>query len=165
MPGPAGFHPVVLRLATLYGLSPRMRFDLVINILAREATVGAGARIFSGEQWRPLVHVRDAAEAFALALAAPADLVSGQIFNVGSNSQNVQFKDLADILLKVIPEAKVQTVPEPPDLRDYHVCFDKISRVLNFSPNLEPSDGIREIKDALLSGYFGDPYDPKYRNA
>ena len=165
LPRPENFHPTILRLATLYGLSPRMRFDLVINLLAREAAVGNGAKIFSGEQWRPLVHVRDAAKAFALALAAPADLVSGQVFNVGSNRQNVQFKDLAAILLKVMPEAKIETVPQPPDLRDYHVCFDKISRVLQFAPDLEPTDGIREIRDALLSGYFGDPYDQKYRNA
>lgn len=165
MARPGGFHPTILRLATLYGLSPRMRFDLVINLLTREAVVGAGARIFSGEQWRPLVHVRDAARAFALALAAPAEVVSGQVFNVGSNGQNVQFKDLKRIVLEVLPEAKIETVPQPPDLRDYHVCFDKIDTVLGFHPQWEPTDGIREVKDALLDGSLGDPYDPKYRNA
>ena len=165
MPRPADFHPVILRLATLYGLAPRMRFDLVINLLTREATLGKGAKIFSGEQWRPLVHVRDAARAFALALGAPAELVSGQIFNVGSNQQNVQFKDLAQILLTVIPEAKIETVPQPPDLRDYHVCFDKINSVLQFTPGLEPADGIAEIREALLSGVLGDPYEACYRNS
>lgn len=165
LPRPDSFHPVILRLATLYGLAPRMRFDLVINLLAREAIVGQGAKIFSGEQWRPLVHVSDAARAFVLALEAPAELVSGRIFNVGSNEQNVQFKDLAKILLQVIPEAKIETVPQPPDLRDYHVCFDKISTVLNFSPELKPADGIEEIKQALLSGRLPDPYDSKYRNS
>ncbi len=165
LPRPASFQPVILRLATVYGLSPRMRFDLVINLLTREATVGGGAKIFSGEQWRPLVHVRDAAAAFALALEAPADLVSGQIFNVGSNEQNVQFKQLAGLLLQAMPEAKIQTVPQPPDLRDYHVCFDKIASVLGFKASRRVEDGILEIRDALLSGRLGDPYDPKYRNS
>ncbi len=165
LPRPEGFHPTILRLATLYGLAPRMRFDLIINLLTRESVVGAGAKIFSGEQWRPLVHVRDAARAFALALAAPAAEVSGQVFNVGSNGQNVQFKDLRRIILDVLPEAKIETVPQPPDLRDYHVCFDKISTVLGFTPEWDPADGIREIKEALLDGHLGDPYDSKYRNA
>ncbi|MDR1043988.1 MAG: SDR family oxidoreductase [Candidatus Adiutrix sp.] len=165
MPRPEKFHPVVLRLATLYGLAPRMRFDLVINLLTREAVLGAGAKIFSGEQWRPLLHVSDAARAFALALTAPGELVSGQIFNVGSNQQNVQFKDLARILRQVIPGAKIETVPQPPDLRDYHVCFDKISRVLRFTPELEPADGVAEIRDALLSGRLGEPYAAHYRNS
>lgn len=165
MPRPASFHPTILRLATLYGLAPRMRFDLVINLLTREAVTGRGAKIFSGEQWRPLVHVRDASKAFVSVLAAPAESVSGQVFNVGSNHQNVQFKDLAAILLQALPEAKIETVPQPPDLRDYHVCFDKISRALNFAPDFEPGDGIAEIRDAILNGALGDPYDPKYRNA
>ena len=165
MEGGADFHPTILRLATLYGLAPRMRFDLVINLLTREATVGQGAKIFSGEQWRPLVHVRDAAKAFALALEAETGLVSGQVFNVGTNRQNVQFKDLAGLLLKVMPEARIETVPHPPDLRDYHVCFDKIDRLLNFSADYELLAGIGEIREALLDGRLGDPYDSKYRNA
>ncbi|UQZ89635.1 epimerase [Deltaproteobacteria bacterium Smac51] len=165
LPRPEGFHPTILRLATIYGLAPRMRFDLVINILTREAASGNGAKIFSGEQWRPLVHVHDAARAFVLTLAAPAEKVSGQIFNVGSNEQNVQFKDLASILLKAMPEAKIETVPQPPDLRDYHVCFDKIRETLGFRPQFEPSDGINEIREAIKNGTISDPYDPRYRNA
>lgn len=159
------FQPVILRLATLYGLAPRMRFDLVINLLAREAVIGSGAKIFSGEQWRPLVHVSDAAKAFAMTLAAPAEKVSGQIFNVGSNQQNVQFKHLRDILIEAVPGAKIETVPQPPDLRDYHVCFDKINDVLNFRPDFTPKDGIAEIRQALLDGRFSDPYSSCYRNA
>ncbi len=165
LPRPEGFHPTVLRLATLYGLAPRMRFDLVINLLTREAALGKGAKIFSGEQWRPLVHVRDAARAFVATLAAPPEKVSGQIFNVGSNEQNVQFKDLAAILLKAMPEAKIETVPQPPDLRDYHVCFDKIRKTLGFAPEFEAADGIAEIREAIRSGRLGDPYDPQYKNA
>ncbi|MDR0881740.1 MAG: SDR family oxidoreductase [Candidatus Adiutrix sp.] len=164
MARPAGFIPTILRLATLYGLAPRMRFDLVINLLTREAVAGEGARIFSGEQWRPLVHVRDAARAVALALAAPAEVVAGQVFNVGSNQQNIQFKDLAGLLQQTLPGAKIETVDQPPDLRDYHVCFDKIARALNFKPDWTVAAGIAEIAEALASGSLGDPYAPKYRN-
>ncbi|MDR3039042.1 MAG: NAD(P)-dependent oxidoreductase [Candidatus Adiutrix sp.] len=162
---PPGFHPTVLRLATLYGPAPRMRFDLILNLLTREAALGRGARIFSGEQWRPLVHVRDAARAFALAAAAEPEAVSGQIFNVGSNHQNVQFKDLGALLRRVLPEAVVETVPQPPDLRDYRVSFDKIRATLRFSPEFEPEDGIKAIRDGLAGGAWGNPDDPRHRNA
>ncbi|MDR1921875.1 MAG: NAD(P)-dependent oxidoreductase [Candidatus Adiutrix sp.] len=173
LPRPAGFHPTVLRLATLYGLAPRMRFDLILNLLARDAALGRGVRIFSGEQWRPFVHVRDAAAAFLLVLSADPEKVSGQVFNVGADPQNIQFKELAGLLRQVMPEAAIETVPQPPDLRDYHVSFDKIRDVLRFAPEFEPLDGLREIKAAILSGLFGDPfsgpfsgpYDAKYRNS
>jgi nucleoside-diphosphate-sugar epimerase len=154
----------VLRLATLYGPAPRMRFDLILNLLAREAALGRVAKIFSGEQWRPFVHVRDAARAFALALAADPETVSGQVFNIGSNHQNIQFKDLAGLLLRVMPRARVETVPQPPDLRDYHVAFDKAGRVLGFRPEFEPEDGLREIAAGLAAGVWGDPDDPRHHN-
>ena len=157
--------PTVLRLATLYGPAPRMRFDLVLNLLAREAALGREAKIFSGEQWRPFVHVRDAARAFALALSAPPQAVSGQIYNVGSNHQNIQFKDLAGLLSRVLPQARVKTVPQPPDLRDYHVDFEKIGRVLGFKPDFSPEDGLREIAAGLARGTWGDPDDPRHRNS
>ena len=162
--GDPDFHPTILRLATVYGLSPRMRFDLVINLLTRAATCDGLAKIFSGEQWRPLVHVKDAAWAFCLALLSPIGKVSGEIFNVGSNRQNVQFKDLAALLLKVIPEAKIETIPQPPDLRDYNVNFDKIEKVLKFRADYELEEGIAEIKKALEAGLLGDPYQAKYCN-
>jgi nucleoside-diphosphate-sugar epimerase len=156
--------PTILRLATLYGSAPRMRFDLILNLLAREAALGRGAKIFSGEQWRPFVHVLDAARAFSLALAADPETVSGQVFNIGSNHQNIQFKDLAKLLLRVLPQAKVETVPQPPDLRDYHVAFDKASRLLSFKPEFEPEDGLREIAAGLAAGIWGDPDSPRHRN-
>jgi nucleoside-diphosphate-sugar epimerase len=161
---PPSLRPTILRLATLYGPAPRMRFDLILNLLARETVLGRGAKIFSGEQWRPFVHVRDAARAFSLTLAADAETVSGQVFNIGSNHQNIQFKNLAKLLLRVLPQAKVETVPQPPDLRDYHVAFDKASRVLDFQPEFEPEDGLREIAAGLDAGTWGDPDDPRHRN-
>ena len=162
---PAGCRPTILRLATLYGPAPRMRFDLILNLLAREAVLGRGAKIFSGEQWRPFVHVRDAARAFSLALAADPETVSGQVFNIGSNHQNIQFKDLAGLIHRVLPQAKVETVPQPPDLRDYHVAFDKAALVLGFRPEYGPEDGLREIAAGLAAGAWGDPDDPRHRNS
>jgi nucleoside-diphosphate-sugar epimerase len=158
------FHPIVMRMATIYGLAPRPRFDLVINLLAREATLKGQVKIFSGEQWRPLVHVTDAARAYLLALDAPASLVSRQVFNVGSNAQNIQFRNLAAILVEAIPGTKVETIHQPPDLRDYWVCFDKIKSILGFEPQFTPRAGFVEIQKALLSGSIADPYDPQYVN-
>jgi len=164
-PGRPGCRLTILRLATLYGPAPRMRFDLILNLLAREAALGRTAKIFSGEQWRPFVHVRDAARAFALALAADPKVVAGQVFNVGSNHQNIQFRDIGELLGLVLPRARVETVPQPPDLRDYHVAFDKISRTLGFRPDFELEDGLREIAAGLAAGTWGDPDDPRHRNA
>src|SRR6185436_13010148 len=92
------FHPCVLRMATLYGLSPRMRFDLVLNVLVRDAVTKRQIMIHGGKQWRPLVHVEDAADAYVLCLGAPAAATSGEIFNVGSNDQNYQIGQLGAIV-------------------------------------------------------------------
>jgi nucleoside-diphosphate-sugar epimerase len=158
------YHPTILRMATIYGLAPRPRFDLAINLLAREATLSGRVKIFSGEQWRPLVHVKDAAKAYLLALEAPLELVSGEVFNVGSNEQNIQFKDLAALLAKTFPEALVEITPEPPDLRDYYVDFYKIKKVLGFTPQYTPVDAFIEIKNALLAGLIPLPRSKRYHN-
>jgi nucleoside-diphosphate-sugar epimerase len=163
-PKTQGLSPVILRLATVYGISPRPRFDLAVNLLVREITLKGKATIFSGEQWRPLVHVSDVAKAFRLTLEAPANLVDYQIFNVGSNEQNIQFKDLGLLLLTLRPDSTVTFEPADPDLRDYFVKFEKIKKILNFIPSLSIFDGILEIHDSLKNGFPADPYDPKWRN-
>jgi nucleoside-diphosphate-sugar epimerase len=156
--------PIVLRLATVYGLAPRMRFDLAVNLLSREATLKRKFKIFSGEQWRPLVHVRDVAEAFHLALTAPHKKVKGEVFNVGSNAQNIKFVDLGNIIASTL-NAQMEIVPGSPDLRDYYVNFDKIAKELGFKAKVSIKEGIEEIREALLKGVFPDPYDVIYRNA
>jgi nucleoside-diphosphate-sugar epimerase len=155
----------VLRQATLYGLSPRMRFDLIINILTLHAVSRGKFTIFGGKQWRPLVHVADSAAAFVLAIEAPLDAIRGQVFNVGSNEQNVQIYQLGDLVGELIPEATRETTDVPPDLRDYHVSFDKISRVLGFRASRTIADGVVEIRRAIERGQFADPFSPGYRNA
>ncbi len=158
------FRPAVLRMATIYGLSPRMRFDLIVNTLSRDAFTKGKITIYGGKQWRPLVHVADAARAYAMCLEAPLDAVGGQMFNVGSNEQNYQICELGELMRSVFPEVEIDTVPQSPDLRDYHVSFDKISRVLGYRVEHSVTDGIREIRTALADGRIQDPMDRRYYN-
>jgi nucleoside-diphosphate-sugar epimerase len=154
----------ILRLATVYGLSPRVRFDLAANLLVREAALKGRCAIFSGDQWRPMVHVSDVAGAFLAALEAPAGLVSGQVLNVGSNAQNIQFKELAAMIRRLVPSADVEIVPADPDLRDYHVNFDKIARLLGFKARVSLPEGLAELKAALEGGFPPDPWARAWRN-
>ncbi|MDR2353640.1 MAG: NAD(P)-dependent oxidoreductase [Deltaproteobacteria bacterium] len=155
--------PIILRLGTVYGLAPRTRFDLAVNFITRDATLKKTARIFSGEQWRPLVHVQDVASAFSLALQAPLDMVSHQIFNVGTNSQNIKFSALRELIQGICHE-EIQLLPGDPDLRDYYVDFTKIQKILGFQAEISLAFGITELYEALLTQKIADPYHPKYLN-
>jgi nucleoside-diphosphate-sugar epimerase len=159
----ANFAPVILRFGTIYGLSGRPRFDLVVNLLTAKAVQEGEAGIFGGAQWRPLVHVKDVAEAILLTLQAPLDTVRGQIFNVGSNEQNYRLADLGSLIQKMVPAAHVVTVAQD-DNRSYRVQFDKIHRLLNFQPKYTVQDGIKEIVDAFASGKLVDYRQPRYSN-
>jgi len=159
------FKPTILRMATLCGLSPRMRFDLIINLLTLHAFTRGKITIFGGKQWRPLVHVADAARAYVMALEAPIEVVGGQIFNVGSNKQNYQVGELGKLIREVFPEVQIDTVPSTPDLRDYHVSFDKITQVLGYQVMYSVADGIREIQAALEQGMITDCNRFHYYNA
>lgn len=156
--------PVILRLATLFGLSPRMRFDLVVNFFVKKALKDKEFKVFGGEQWRPFVHVSDVANAIQLALNAPIDKVDGKIFNVGFTEENYQIKDIAGLVKKHIPEVAVQHVKEITDRRSYHVSFEKIKRVLELKSSKTIEDGILEIKAAIESDKIPNPDDPRYYN-
>jgi len=143
------FQPTILRFGTVYGLSPRMRFDLVVNYLTLKIFRENKMSIFGGDQWRPLVHVADIARAVKLALEAPAEKVAGEVFNVGSNSENYQLKELLPVYQSIFPKAEVSLIEEMEDKRSYRVNFDKISSVLNFKTNYYPEKGIREIREYL----------------
>lgn len=162
---PQGFGPVLLRMGTLYGLSPRMRFDLVVNLLTWKASVENVISIYGGEQWRPFVHVADAAEAYLLALEAPADAVVGEVFNVGSSDQNIQIRDLGRLVADEFPGVETRRVEQPPDLRDYYVDCSKIDRVLGWQARRTLRDGVREIRDSIIERRFGTTLDPIYQNA
>lgn len=158
------FAPTILRMATLYGLSPRMRFDLVANTLSAKAIVDKEITIFGGNQWRPILHVKDAAEAFVRCLEEPIGTLKGRILNVGSNAQNYQIKEIGEIVHKVIPDAKLLTNEENADRRNYNVSFDKIKRVLNYEANYTVEDAVAEIRDAIEGEVIRDYTSKRYSN-
>ena len=143
----------ILRLATVFGVSPRMRFDLAINVMTKNAYTARRITIDGGgRQWRPFLHVHDAARAFELALTSDASKIRGEIFNVGADQNNVQILNLAFRVRDAVPGTEVVHAPTDPDLRDYNVSFDKIRSVLSFCADKHIDDGIREVLDALREG-------------
>lgn len=159
----SSFCPTILRFGTVYGLSGRPRFDLVVNLLAARAIQDGEAVVHGGTQWRPLVHVRDVAESIMLALQAPIGSVAGQIFNVGCNEQNYQIADLGSLIQEMVPAARIISQPGE-DNRNYRVRFDKIHNMLGFKPKRTVQDGITEIIDAFATGTIKDYRDPLYSN-
>lgn len=156
------FQPVALRLATVFGLSPRMRFDLAINVMTKNAYVARRIMVDGGgRQWRPFVHVKDVGTAFATALEADDKIVSGQVFNVGSDATNIQILNLAFRVRDAVPGTEIVHAPTDPDLRDYNVSFEKIERVLGWKAAHGIDDGIREVHGALHDGRV-DPDDRRW---
>jgi nucleoside-diphosphate-sugar epimerase len=141
--------PVVLRLATAFGVSPRMRFDLVVNTLTARAVADGKITIFGGNQWRPNVHCRDAARAFVLALEAPASTVAGEVFNVGGDALNHRIAEIGDLVASVVKSVQVIRQGDMTDARDYRVSFEKIRRALDFVPAISVLDGIQELAAAV----------------
>jgi len=154
----------VLRLSTLYGLSPRMRFDLTVNEFVKELVVQRKLVVFGEQFWRPYVHVRDAARAFHAVLEAPVERVAGQVFNVGDTRENYRKADLLELMSERIPDADVQRVHKTEDPRDYRVSFERIHEHLGFSVTRRVPDGIEEIATALETGLVEDPADAAYYN-
>jgi nucleoside-diphosphate-sugar epimerase len=161
---PAPMACTVLRLSTLYGLSPRMRFDLTVNEFTMELFVRRKLVVFGEQFWRPYVHVRDAARAFALALEAPPASVAGQVFNVGDTKENYRKADLLELMSARIPDADVQRVHKAEDPRDYRVSFERIQERLGFSITRRVPDGIDEMIAALDWGLIENPADPAHYN-
>jgi nucleoside-diphosphate-sugar epimerase len=157
--------PVVLRLATVFGLSPRMRFDLVVNTLTARAVVDKKIAIFGGNQWRPNVHCRDVARAFVTALEAPSGAVAGEIFNVGGDAQNHKIAELGQQVAEIVGDVQVTYQNEVPDPRDYRVSFAKIRRVLGFEPEYSVAQGIQEVAAAVRANPALQRHqDPQYHN-
>jgi nucleoside-diphosphate-sugar epimerase len=148
----ADFVVVVLRQATVYGLSPRMRFDLAINGMTYGAwKTGRLPLMRDGSQWRPMIHVKDTARAQLHMLKAPAEKVNGEIFNVGSETNNYQLGPLAERVAKALPRQVDIEWYGPVDHRSYRVGFEKIESV-GFAAQCEAEEGVREICAALEAG-------------
>ena len=153
-----------LRFATLYGVAPRMRFDLTVNEFTRDLWADRSLEVFGERFWRPYVHVRDAARAIRITLESPASRVGGEVFNVGRSDENYRKLDLVDIIRGQVDRGKVSFVHRDEDPRDYKVSFEKIVRVLGFQPAMTVADGVAEMIAALDSGRFRDPFDGRHRN-
>jgi nucleoside-diphosphate-sugar epimerase len=139
-----------------------MRFDLAVNVMTKNAYVARRIVVDGGgRQWRPFVHVKDVAHAFSLALTKDAKIVSGEVFNVGADTSNVQILNLAFRVRDAIPGTEVAHAPTDPDLRDYNVAFEKAHEALGFKETCSIDDGIREVLAALKSGAV-DPDDRRW---
>ena len=159
------FQPTALRFATVYGLSPRMRFDLAINLMTMNGVTKKKIFIMGGgKQWRPFIHVRDVASVFSQVIRAPLSKVGGKVFNVGSDEQNYQIGDLAKMVASQLKDVQLEWTPDDPDKRTYHVSFQKVNTDLGFSPKYDAKFAIDEISKALRDGTIPDPAEESYYN-
>jgi nucleoside-diphosphate-sugar epimerase len=154
----ASFTPVYLRNATAYGHSPMLRIDLVVNNLLASAMAYGEIRIRSdGSPWRPLIHCRDIARAFAAFAAAPREAIHNQAVNVGANRENYQVRDVGDQVQWLIPSARVVYTGEVgADPRNYRVKFDRLSRLLpDFQLQYDLASGMEELHRKMVEHGFG----------
>ena len=165
MNGTGQGNATILRFATLFGLSPRMRFDLTVNEFAMELLLHRKLVVFGEQFWRPYVHVSDAAHAIALAVEAPQQKTACRVFNVGDRGQNYQKGTIVDLVAERIGEqVEIERVSRSEDPRDYRVVFDRIRDELGFEITRTVSDGIDEILQALRQRVFEDASNPQHRN-
>lgn len=143
------FSPVFLRNATVYGPTPRIRFDVVLNNLSGLAyTTGKITMLSDGSPWRPLVHVSDAAQAVVRALEAPREAIHGEVFNVGHTDHNWQVKEIAEIVAEAFPGCELEFGPPSGDNRSYKVNFDKIaSQLPGYKSQFSAEDGARQLSE------------------
>lgn len=156
--------PTVLRFATAYGVSPRMRFDLTVNEFTMEVLANRKLVIFGEQFWRPYVHIRDIARAILCILESPVEKVRNQVFNVGSTAQNFQKQQLADMLKSQVPDAVFEYIHKDEDPRDYRVSFEKIKQNIGFKTEHTVKNGIQEVIRLVESGIIRDFRNPEYRN-
>ena len=155
----------VLRFATLYGLSSRMRFDLTVNEFVMRLICEDTLTVFGEQFWRPYVHVVDAARAIGSVLGAPQEKVNGRVFNVGSTDENYRKLDLVELAKKRIPGAKVEFVHRTEDPRNYRVSFERIKNELGFEISQTVPAGIDQIAFALETNMFDNVKEPKFYNS
>ncbi len=158
------FSPTILRMGTLYGYSPRMRFDLVVNTMSMKSFTEGEIQVFGGKQWRPLLGVEDAADVYIQCIEADLREVGNQVFNVGSDIQNYQIDKVAEIIASALGDIPISRDGANLDARDYRVNFNKLTRILQFKPKQKIDTAAREIYDKLNSGAIRNPAQKIYYN-
>jgi nucleoside-diphosphate-sugar epimerase len=153
-----------LRFSTVYGFSPRIRFDLTVNEFTRNATVNGEQPIWGAQFWRPYCHVDDLARAVVLVIESPEEKVRANVFNVGSTEENYNKGMIIEEVCKVVPNVKVDYVEMNEDPRDYRVNFDKIKNELGYTITKTVPDGVKEIYTLLKTGIVTDSFSQKFRN-
>ncbi len=156
--------PTILRLGTVFGLSGRTRFDLVVNLLAAKAATEGIVPVIGPQQWRPFVHVHDAAAAFALAATTPTAIVENRTFNVGSNGQNMTLGGLGALIAARVPGSRLVETEMADDARNYRVSFDRIGRELGYRTTLSVEQGVDQVLDAFATGEITDYERPQFSN-
>jgi nucleoside-diphosphate-sugar epimerase len=158
--------PICVRLATVFGLSPRTRFDLILNQFVLEAQSKGKLDIYQENFTRSFVHIQDVVRALLLLTDAPIDLVGKQVYNIGSESLNASKQDIVGLISKYLPELKVnyRDVTFTSDMQSIHVSFEKIRKSLNFETQMTIEQGIGELLWALKNNVILDPFNEKYRN-
>ena len=159
--------PLSFRFATLYGISPRTRFDLIVNQFVLEAFTKRELIIYQRSYSRSFVHVRDTVRGIIMGLEAPEEKVRGEVFNLGTPEGNYTKDEIVALVLKRMPETVVdyKDLTFGGDMRDITVSFKKIRRELGFDTTLNVDDGVREVLHALKTGLIHNPLDERYRNA
>ena len=159
----SSFEPCILRFATAHGLSPRMRFDLMLQEFLRDAVLDKKIRIYNPNFWRPLAHVDDISNACVTTINSPKDIISGEVYNVGNTNENYTKKMLAEIIQKFIPSTKIVITESKTDLRTYKVSFDKIKNNLKFISKKTIRDSISDILTEIEKGSL-DPKASEFSN-
>ena len=158
------FSPTSLRFSTVYGLSPRMRFDLTVNEFTKDLALGKELVVFGEQFWRPYCHVKDFSKAFLTVLNSPTEKVAYNVFNVGDTNENYTKQMLVNEIKKFLPESKIKYVTKNDDPRDYRVNCDKIKKELDFKISMTVPDGIKEIILVIQENLIKDPENKKYYN-
>jgi len=160
----SAFCATSLRFATIYGVSPRMRFDLTVNEFTMELVTKRHLVVYGEQFWRPYIHVRDAARAIASVLEQPVSKIKNAVFNVGSTDQNFRKLDLVEMILPYAGDAAVEYVKKAEDPRDYRVSFEKIHADLGFELSRSVKDGIAEVARLVEGRALSDFASQMYRN-
>lgn len=153
-----------LRFSTVYGFSPRIRFDLTVNEFTRNAAIHGEQEIWGAQFWRPYCHVDDLARAVVLVLETAEEKVRANVFNVGSTEENYNKGMIIEEVCKVVPNVKVNYVESSEDPRDYRVNFDKIKNELGYTITKKVPNGVKEIYTLLKTGIVKDSFEQKFRN-